>query len=122
MGGSAPRLGGGDLASKPLTPDEQEQRRMLSKLHPSLIALINRLKKGSSTPTPDEAKFVRNGKAEIQLFLADKSPETMAQLKGLGFEILLEPKTGKILMGRLPIEKLSALADLKAIRYISPMS
>jgi hypothetical protein len=71
-------------------------------------------------PGADESKFVHNGKAEIQIWFVDKSDEAMAKLKELGFEIVLDPKTAKMVMGRLPIEKLSALADIKSIRYVAP--
>ena len=120
MGGGSPSLGGGDRA-KPLTPEEQKRRDLLAKLNPSVAAIIDRLKNKNTQPGPDEARFVRNGKAEIQVWLADKSADTYAQLKQLGFEIVLEPKTTKMIIGRLPIEKLAALAELKSVRYIAPM-
>jgi hypothetical protein len=44
----------------------------------------------------------------------------MAKLKEMGFEIVLDPKTAKMVIGRLPIEKLAALADLKFVRYVGP--
>jgi hypothetical protein len=44
----------------------------------------------------------------------------MTKLKELGFEIILDPKTAKMVIGRLPIEKLSALAEMKSIRYVAP--
>jgi hypothetical protein len=44
----------------------------------------------------------------------------MAKLKELGFEVILDPKTARMVIGRLPIEKLAALADLKSIRYVAP--
>ncbi|MEK6289442.1 MAG: hypothetical protein AABO57_27325 [Acidobacteriota bacterium] len=60
--------------------------------------------------------------AEIQVWLTDKSPEAIAQLKQLGFEVVLDPKTAKMIIGRLPIEKLAALAELKVVRYVAPMT
>jgi len=47
-------------------------------------------------------------------------PEAIAQRKQLGFEVVLDPKTAKMIIGRLPIEKLAALAELKAVRYVAP--
>jgi Ca-activated chloride channel family protein len=99
---------------------ERKEQELLAKLHPSIAALVERLKKRGSQATADEAKFVRDGKAELQIWLTDKSPETIAQLKKLGFEIVLDPTTSKMVIGRLPIEKLAALAELKAVRYIAP--
>lgn len=103
-----------------LSPEERKRQEMLVKLHPSIINVIERLTKKNSQPGSDEAKFIREGKAEVQIWLTDKTPAAMAQLKQLGFEVVLEPKTGKVIIGRLPIEKLSKLAELKFVRYVAP--
>jgi hypothetical protein len=44
----------------------------------------------------------------------------MAKLKELGFEVVLDPKTAKMVIGRIQIEKLSALGEIKSIRYVAP--
>ncbi|HKG16040.1 MAG TPA: VIT and VWA domain-containing protein [Pyrinomonadaceae bacterium] len=93
-----------------------------SKLHPSLAAVVERLKKPDSKPGEGESKFVRDGKAEVQIWLTEKTPEVLAQLKQLGFELLLDPKSARLVIGRLPVEKLAALAELKAVRYVSPQT
>jgi Ca-activated chloride channel family protein len=120
--GAGSGIGGGSAYNKPLSPEEQKRQEILSKLNPSIAAVIERLKSKTSQPGADEAKFVRNGKAEIQVWLADKSPETLAQLKELGLEVVLDPKAAKMIIGRVPIEKLAALAELKAVLYIAPMA
>jgi hypothetical protein len=74
-----------------------------------------------SQPGPQESRFVRNGKAEVQVWLNDTSKETIALLTQLGFEIILQPKTTKMIIGRLPVEKLEALATLKQVRYVAPL-
>jgi Ca-activated chloride channel family protein len=107
---------------KPPSPEEQKRQEILAKLNPSIASVIERLKNKNSQPGADEARFVRDGKAEIQVWLADKNPETLAQLKALGFEVVLDPKTAKMIIGRVPIEKLAALAEIKAVRYIAPMT
>ena len=63
---------------------------------------------------------LRSNKAEVRVWLTDTSPEVLAQLKQLGFEVLLAPQTAKLVIGRLPLDKLAALAELKAVRYITP--
>jgi Ca-activated chloride channel family protein len=103
-----------------LSPAERQQRELQAKLHPTIAALVERLKNKGAQPGTDEARFVRDGKAELQIWLTDKSPETIAELKKLGFEVVLDPTTSKLLIGRLSIEKLAALANLKAVRYIAP--
>jgi Ca-activated chloride channel family protein len=103
-----------------LSPAEEKRQQLMTKLNPSLVALVDRLKDKNAKPSEDEAKFVRDGKAEIQIWLTDKSAETIAQLKELGFEVVLDPTTSKMVIGRVPIEKLAALAELKFVRYIAP--
>jgi Ca-activated chloride channel family protein len=103
-----------------LSPEDDKRQQLITKLNPSLIALVDRLKNKNAKPGVDEAKFVHDGKAEIQVWLTDKSPETIAQLKQLGFEVVLDPTTSKMIIGRVPVEKLAALAELKFIRYIAP--
>jgi Ca-activated chloride channel family protein len=101
---------------------DRERQQPIPRLHPSLVALVERLKKRDPQPGADEARFVRNGKAEVQIWLTDNSAATMSKLKELGFEILLEPKTAKMVIGRLPIENLEALSKLTVVRYVAPMT
>jgi len=108
-----------DIARR-LSPEEKKRAELQSKFHPSVLAVIDRLKARNAIGNPDESKFIHNGKAEVQIWFTDKSEETMAKLKELGFEVVLDPKTAKMVIGRLPIEKLAALADLKSIRYVAP--
>jgi len=110
------------LDSKPLSPEEQKQQQLRAKLHPSLAAVVERLRKKIAQPTAEESKFVRDGKAEVQVWLTDKSPQTFAHLKQLGFEVILDPQSAKLIIGRITIEKLSALAELKAVRYVAPQT
>jgi hypothetical protein len=107
-------------AYKNLSPDDQKRADLQAKLNPMVLAVIDRLKTPNSVAGPDEAKFIRNGKAEIQIWLTDKSDETLAKLKELGFEVVLDPKSARMIIGRLPIEKLAALAELKSVRYVAP--
>ena len=79
-----------------------------------------RLKAPKPGALSHEVKFVRDGKAEIQIFLTEKYDATMAELKKLGFEVVLDPKTAKIVIGKLPVEKLAALSELKFVRYVAP--
>ena len=106
--------------AKPLTAKEQKEAEILAKLHPTVAALVERIKAKKTQPGPDEAKFVRDGKAEIQIWLTDKSPQVIDELKKLGFEVVLDPQSAKMVIGRIAVDKLAALADMKAVRYISP--
>ena len=85
-----------------------------TKLHPWIAILIQHGASGH------EAQFVRDGKAAVQVYLSDTSPQTLAQLRALGFEVTYFPKTGSIVAGRIATEKLEALAQLSTVRYIAP--
>ncbi|MDQ3174542.1 MAG: hypothetical protein M3Q91_12680 [Acidobacteriota bacterium] len=71
-------------------------------------------------PGAEEVKFIRGGRAEVQIWLTDKSSDALAKLKELGFEVVLDSKTVKLVIGRLPIENLQKLAELKYVRYVAP--
>ncbi|MGZ5482708.1 MAG: VIT and vWA domain-containing protein [Pyrinomonadaceae bacterium] len=103
-----------------LSPAEQKRADLQSKLHPSLLAIVDRLKDPKLAASADEAKFVRDGKADVQIWLTEKSDATLAKLKALGFEVVLDPKSAKLVIGRLSIEKLAALAEIAEVRYIAP--
>jgi len=102
-----------------LSPEEEKRQLLLAKYHPTVLAVIERLTTNAQ-PGVDESKFIRGGKAEVQIWLTDKSPEALAKLKELGFELILDPKTSKLVIGRLPIENLQKLAELKFVRYVAP--
>jgi Ca-activated chloride channel family protein len=104
----------------PGSPEEQRLDRIRTKLHPSIVALIQRLNKKEVLAGPDEAKFVSADIAMVQVWLSDKSDPTRAKLKALGFEVVVDPTTSKLIIGRLPIDKLEALAALDFVKYISP--
>ncbi len=110
-----------EVAEK-LSPEEKKRRQIDSKLHPSITALVERLKNKRIQPAAEEARFVRDGKAEVQIWLTDKSAEVLAQLKRIGFEIILDSKSSKLIVGRVSIEKLAALAEISAVKYISPQT
>jgi Ca-activated chloride channel family protein len=112
--------GADNEAFRNLSPDGQKRVRQQAVFHPALLAVIDRLKDPKQAPAADEAKFIRGGKAEIQIWLSDKSEETLAKLKELGFEVVLDPKSAKLVIGRLQIDKLAALSELKFVRYVAP--
>jgi Ca-activated chloride channel family protein len=110
--------------AKPITKTKDEEIRLKlgSKLHPSLLAVVARVEDKGRQPSAEEASFVREGKALIQVWLKDRSKETLAALKQLGFELLLEPNGASVVIGRVPVEKLEALAALQSVKYAAPMS
>jgi Ca-activated chloride channel family protein len=105
----------------PISQEQKARREFQSKFHPTVLAVIDRLK-NKTAATADEARFIHAGKAEVQIWLVDKSDAVMAELKKLGFEVVLDPTTSKMIIGRLPIEKLAALAQMKSVRYVAPQT
>ncbi|HEX9961630.1 MAG TPA: TonB family protein, partial [Pyrinomonadaceae bacterium] len=103
---------------EPLAPAAKRQKLIDEKLHLWLADLIARLDKNVSQATANEAKFVSDGKARIQIRLTEKTPETTAELKRLGVEIVSE-KDGKI-VGRISPEKIVALTEIEQVKYVLP--
>jgi TonB family protein len=109
-------------ATVPMTPltEEQINQQLRAKMHPAIAAVVDRLKNKVATPTAEELKFSRDGKAEVQIWLTEKSAATIEQLKKLGFEVILDPQSSKVIIGRLPVENLASLAELPVVRFIAP--
>ena len=92
-----------------------------NKYHSAVKALVNRLKTGGAA-SAEEARFVGNGKAEIVVRLRQLTPAAVEELKKLGFEVLTEMPSANAVVGRVPLEKLAALAALDAVTFISPQN
>ncbi len=108
-----------DGPTKPLTKEEEKARELQTKTSSVVFTLIERLKNKKAQPSADEAKFVKDNKAELRVYLTDKTPEALEELKKLGFEIVIDPKTSNLVIGRISIYKLQALADLKFVKFVS---
>ena len=89
------------------------------KLHFWIFALVERLQKNESAPTPNETKFVNGGKADVELRLTTKSAAAFNRLRELGFEIV-EDKKAKIVVGRIGVEKLVELTRIAEVQYVVP--
>ena len=100
---------------------EAKYRQILAeKLHFWIYDLVARLQKDESISTTNEAKFVKDGKADVQIQLTAKSPETIEKMKNLGFEIV-DVKNAKIIFGRIAVEKLANLAEIAEVQYVLPL-
>lgn len=104
-----------------LSPEEERRKQLHLKADALIISLMERLKKNDLKVGPEEIRFVFNGKAELQVFLTEKSDATIAELKALGFEVMHDSKASKLMIGRISIDKLEALLSLKTVRYIAPL-
>ena len=101
-----------------LTPEQQKQRAVRAKLAPALWAVVEQLNAGQ-TPSA-ETKFVRDGKAELRVSFTDKTPAAIAKLQALGFEVVLDPQTANVVIGRIALDKLWLLAEIDEVRFIAP--
>jgi Ca-activated chloride channel homolog len=113
-----------DAAEPPTPPPSAEvlrRQQLRSKGDSAIVALIERLKKRDPIPGVAEVRFVSNGKADVQIWLIEKSEKVIAELRALGFEVLHDSKAASLVIGRVPIEKLEALLDLKSVRYVAPL-
>jgi hypothetical protein len=75
----------------------------------------------ASKLSPKLAGF-KTGSVTVQLWLTDTNPATVAKLKALGVEVLASPKSQKMLIAKVPAEKLQALAALTEVKFILPAS
>jgi hypothetical protein len=89
------------------------------KLQHEILALVERLAQKQQPEIVNHGSFVRDRKAEVQVWLTDKSELTKAKLKELGFEVVVDHASSNLMIGRIPIDKLALLADLGFVRYVS---
>ena len=124
--GYAGGVGGGVVASSPVA---RSPARVNEQNRP---ATVDEAVKEEPAPPPEATYRVkldstlsamvaakRTGTVEVQIFLSDTSDETRKALSKLGVEILLEPKSGKMVIARIPIAKLEELAKLVSVTYVT---
>ncbi|HEX5966318.1 MAG TPA: VWA domain-containing protein, partial [Pyrinomonadaceae bacterium] len=103
-----------------MSPEQARAVRLHTKLQPLLLAIVLRIQQKQQPEIANYGGFVRDRKAEVQLWLTDKSELTKAKLRELGFEVVLDHAGSNLMIGRIPIDKLELLADLESVRYVSP--
>ncbi|MGI9054427.1 MAG: energy transducer TonB, partial [Pyrinomonadaceae bacterium] len=113
-------IGLGGFAVK-LSPEEEKLLRISTKSSSAVFALILRLKNNRAA-SADEAKFVSGGKADLIVRVKELKPETISELKSLGFEVLTELPSAKAIVGRIAIEKIAELAEIETVTFISPQN
>ncbi len=101
-----------------LSENDKKDFRMAQKLHFWLYAVVRRLEINDFTPAENEVKFVKDGKASIDIQLTSKDAKLTEKLKAAGFELVSEK--GLVLTGNIPIEKLKVLAEIENVELILP--
>ena len=99
-------------------PKPDTERALLeSKLSSTVLAHFDCWKKQQSN-----CKSGSEGTLQIQLFLTDDSQAVIDQLKTLGLQIAGVRKKEKTIIGRLPIEKLTDLAKMEQVKFVTQVS
>jgi len=106
------------MKAVPPTDADKRASAMSQKMHFWVYALAMRVENKSAEPTPNESRFVRDGKADVQIELSLTSASILKMLKDAGLEILSD-KT-RTVSGRIAVENLAALAAIKEVMLISP--
>ncbi|HXJ85314.1 MAG TPA: VIT and VWA domain-containing protein [Candidatus Binatia bacterium] len=88
-----------------------------SKLSPAVLDTFDCWSKRSSA-----CKIAPDGTIEVQLFLAADSPAVLDQLKSLGLLLSQARTKDKVITGRLPVDKLLALAGMESVKFIAPVT
>jgi len=108
------------ITSLPASTEEERVARLRAKLQPQILTLVLSLDQKQLAEIVNYGGFVRERKAEVQLWLMDKSELSKAKLKELGFEVVIDHASSNLMIGRIPVDKLPLLADLGFVRYVSP--
>ena len=108
-----------DVHGSLLTDAKPDSERALleAKLSPAVLDRFDCWKKQQSN-----CKSAPGGTIQIQLFLTEDSPAVVDQLKALGLEIAEVRKKEKTIIGRLPIGKLTDLAKMEAVKFVTQVS
>ncbi len=61
-----------------------------------------------------------SGKVMVQVYVRDTSEAVMQKLRAAGLEVLAQPQSGRIVVGRIDASKLLELAKLAEVRFIGP--
>ena len=66
-----------------------------------------------------DCKLVHDGKVEIQIWLTENSAGVLDELQKAGFEPAAGHSAGRTLTGKLPVEKLQLLAQIREVKFVS---
>lgn len=98
------------------------EEKIKAKLDKALQGLAEKVAKEGKDGNLTLKDFeVKDGKVEIKVYLNDTSKEKIEQLKKLGLKILAEPRAIKMVIGRLEVGKLEALAQLEFVVLVMPL-
>lgn len=88
-----------------------------SRMDSAVSRVVARIKAGQ--PAGPE-KFIKEGKAELELVLSSRTDAVKGRLLSIGFEIISWPDGAGAVIGRMPAEKLERLLEIDAVSKIAP--
>jgi Ca-activated chloride channel homolog len=106
-----------EVAQPAPTPDAKppvERALLESKLSPAVLAQFDCWKKQSS-----DCKQGPDGTIEVQLFLIEDPSALVEKLKAIGLEVSQVRSKEKLVIGRLPLDKLTDLAKLQTLKFVT---
>ena len=87
-----------------------------SKLSPAVLERFDCWKNQAS-----DCKLAPDGTIDVQLFLTENSASLIEQLKSLGLQISQIRKKERLVIARVPLDKLTDLAKLQQIKFVSEL-
>ena len=106
----------GRPAAKP-DPKAAIHAKMAPELHGLAEKLVKEGKDGNLTVGKIE---IKNGRIEVRVQLTTLGDEVLAKLKKLGFKVLAQAKSVKLVIGTIDVKQLEKLAELPEVRRIDP--
>ena len=62
---------------------------------------------------------MHDGRVEVQIWLTENSASVLDELRKAGFEPAAGQPPTRTLVGKLPVEKLEALAEVSEVKFVS---
>jgi len=104
-----------------MTPEEKREFRLEHRLAAELHGLAEKIaSEGQDGNLIVGDIEVKGGLVEVAIWLTDDSEENLARLKELGFQVMGQAKSVKMLIGKLPVDKLEEVAQLDFVRLVEP--
>ena len=106
------------MTAVPPTEEDKRAARLGAVMHFWVYGVAIRATKGVGELSTNESKFIRDGKASIRVELNQHAEPLIGRLSHAGLEI--ESAKGKVVTGRIALNKLSGLIDIGQLVYIAP--
>jgi len=104
------------LASPTHEAQPSTERALLeSKLSPGVLSRFDCWKKQAG-----DCKTAPEGVIDVQLFLTEEPPGIVEKLQALGLQVLRVRSKEKVVTGRISLDKLTEIAKLEIVKFVSP--